>query len=854
MAIRGKEKVAVGDDAAMEAVGKIASIFNFWDRDQDGFWSADEANASQVDDSEIAQQDWATLCEWLKADPEAGLQLHHVCRMYLSFGVEKIDADYKSVRTCETSINTEEAAEELLAATLASTKRGRSSLLRVMTAAPEKYSIDEAVRAVEKIENIFNHWDRDRDEAWCYDEARRVQKDTENTRLEPRDWLAVCGWAGADPEHGLSRHNVVKLYLAAGRKKIDADHATAGGAAGGSKRACEGQTGRPVEIPQVTIDGPPGSLTKLVEAVFSFWDADGDGVWSFEEAAKAQQDTEPGSPALTKEGWGMSCACVGADAAVGITFEHLAKMYQASPDGLAKAQADCDKANELRPRQPPAGQEQPTQPKPDTTADQPVPPVSLPPANRAICEIFEYWDADGDGFWSFAEARRAQLDTDASELTRDSWIDACRRLKAHEERGLTLPNLTEMYSLTGEGDRKVNADLAVARSLKAKRGRSAQDRGAAGVEVIQACARAFLAAKRAADRAKIAVDAVGADVQRLLARRAQIDKEKLGITTALRSLYVALAQAAGPRDKQRACLQQQQGLQDAVSAGSHPRVSFAGTQAVDSSGARPNPSSAPAFSNPASSPPRARVPETTSTAPRGYSPYGTSPASKDLSPRVADWRTHFYRASTPTPAQTSQFASTHRSAATPSLRLPSGQSLGTPSFGRNRNSLHGTHEAGRHNYSTRSTSADGGAAFVGRTYSQGGLARSHAAIASAYAKVAAADALSDHIVSKGLSSAALKSPSSSARRTVSPAYRDPSSLRATSTPDLLADSPRDFDTSTSHASPVGTYSALLSNPSPRVYRAPDPSPTYASSKEAYRHSPASMKDLRRKLLARHTST
>ncbi|KAJ9448397.1 hypothetical protein DIPPA_16323 [Diplonema papillatum] len=60
MAIRGKEKVAVGDDAAMEAVGKIASIFNFWDRDQDGFWSADEANASPVDDSEIAQQDWGT--------------------------------------------------------------------------------------------------------------------------------------------------------------------------------------------------------------------------------------------------------------------------------------------------------------------------------------------------------------------------------------------------------------------------------------------------------------------------------------------------------------------------------------------------------------------------------------------------------------------------------------------------------------------------------------------------------------------------------------------------------------------------------------------------------------------------
>eukprot|EP00662_Eupelagonemidae_sp_cell21_P014310 gene14310-656_t len=67
-------------------------------------------------------------------------------------------------------------------------------------------------------------------------------------------------------------------------------------------------------------------------------------------------------------------------------------------------------------------------------------------ARDPVFTIFEIFDADGDGAWSFEEANEWFRATQDVEVAVEDWRDTCASLEADPDRGLSLRQVRQVYA------------------------------------------------------------------------------------------------------------------------------------------------------------------------------------------------------------------------------------------------------------------------------------------------------------------------------------------------------------------------------------------------------------------------
>eukprot|EP01064_Diplonema_japonicum_P001336 TRINITY_DN1083_c2_g1_i2.p1 TRINITY_DN1083_c2_g1~~TRINITY_DN1083_c2_g1_i2.p1 ORF type:complete len:562 (+),score=85.80 TRINITY_DN1083_c2_g1_i2:19-1704(+) len=125
---------------------RIERVFSFWDSDANGYWNFAEASKAQKDTehTELKQEEWEGMCNYLNADPEKGLTIEHVGNLYASHDIEgpDLERDYEVVN------------KEIKRAHRSCSQKQATSF-RLPPSPPDSEKYDRAVRhALDNVEEV----------------------------------------------------------------------------------------------------------------------------------------------------------------------------------------------------------------------------------------------------------------------------------------------------------------------------------------------------------------------------------------------------------------------------------------------------------------------------------------------------------------------------------------------------------------------------------------------------------------------------------------------------------------------------------------------------------------------------
>ena len=412
-----------------------------------------------------------------------------------------------------------------------------------------------SVPGVVKVNDVFNFFDTNKDGVWSAEECQRAWLELEGEEVSASEFAEMCTELGADPAQGLLKPHLKKLY-ADDPEQLDRAYAHIKGSTAPAPVAPPPTTAAPsfedapaapvqagvfsfgnvaeedeapvmgvgtafsfgAAAPSEASDGvAPAPLPAplpapqqfashasslqsvmsemMVERIFTQFDTDADGVWSFPEVQAAYTALQ-GDP-LSRSQYEEMCEEMFAEADDGWDEGQLRAFYDGDSEALRRDYAKVvrgTRTSTAQPPRPPSTTIQPSAEAPSlarpasvasvpasspagppslqgfagftspqvTAPELPAAPQSAPPSapqsitaalstassvrsNIMVDRIMRHFDVDNDGFWSFAEVNTAMHGLQKAPLSYDAFCEECEGMFAEPESGWAEEHLRAMY-------------------------------------------------------------------------------------------------------------------------------------------------------------------------------------------------------------------------------------------------------------------------------------------------------------------------------------------------------------------------------------------------------------------------
>eukprot|EP01061_Rhynchopus_euleeides_P012945 TRINITY_DN2274_c0_g1_i1.p1 TRINITY_DN2274_c0_g1~~TRINITY_DN2274_c0_g1_i1.p1 ORF type:complete len:818 (+),score=339.46 TRINITY_DN2274_c0_g1_i1:143-2455(+) len=354
---------------------KINKLFTMYDSDKTGHWNYKQATlaAKHLDGQQMSESDWAQACAALGTDPAVGLPEEVVCQGYID-GVDDIHRDLHVVELTlkinrmlvAAKAETDAAKRKQLVEEVKKVRTEREVFIETYVPPPPPQPLvpEETLAQVERLFNIF---DKGQTGVWSLKQMNLKRKYCEEQAMTEAAWAALCTRLGTGAAGGgMTQANLVEVY-AEGDLKLAARDLSLVEAqvriAEATKKALAARDAKDMDKVAVHVQeantlkklkqelvtkfaglapapkfAPLSSVApakqKLIQALFSTYDANKSGFWNAKQAAAAASHC--GGKPPTAEEFAAQCKDMGYDPAKGLPLEVVCEEYIAGSGDIER--------------------------------------------------------------------------------------------------------------------------------------------------------------------------------------------------------------------------------------------------------------------------------------------------------------------------------------------------------------------------------------------------------------------------------------------------------------------------------------------------------------------------------------